>query len=148
MNYRSTILKCITIYTSLKVEGGPITTIRLSRGLTLKVSTSPNNVQRKTKCVGSHLLTTPHDLHRRRRKPLEPFFSRLGITRLWPILAEVVEKFAGRLEALKGTESVVRLDHACLAFSGDVIGQICWDDKEKFLDDPNFAPEWHGPQSR
>lgn len=93
---------------------------------------------------GSHLLTTSHDLHRRRRKPLEPFFSHLGITRLWPILAEVVEKFAGRLEALKGTESVVRLDHACSAFSGDVIRQICWDDKAKFLDDPNFAPEWYG----
>ena len=148
MSYRSTILKHITISTSLKVEGGPTTTIRLSKGLTLMVSTFFETVQRKTKYSGSHLLTTSHDLHRRRRKPLEPFFSRLGVTRLWPILAEVVEKFAGRLEALKGTESVVRLDHACSAFSGDVIGQICWDDKEQFLDDPNFAPEWHGPKRR
>ena len=146
MNYQSTILKYTMIYTSLKVEGGPTTTIPLSKGLTLMVSTSPNTVQRKTKCAGSHLLTTSHDLHRRRRKPLEPFFSRLGVTRLWPILAEVVEKFAGRLEALKGTESVIQLDHACSAFSGDVIGQICWDAKEKFLDDPDFAPEWHEPK--
>lgn len=92
---------------------------------------------------GSHLLTTEHDLHRRRRKPLEPFFSRLGVSRLWPVLAELVEKFAGRLEALKGTGSVIRLDHACSAFSGDIIGQICWNNEEKFLDDPNFAPEWY-----
>ena len=112
------------------------------------VSTFSNTVQRKTEYAGSHLLTTSHDLHRRRRKPLEPFFSRLGVTRLWPILAEVVEKFAGRLETLKGTESVIQLDHACSAFSGDIIGQICWDDKEKFLDDPNFAPEWQGPKRR
>lgn len=53
-----------------------------------------------------------------------------------------MEKFAGRLEDLKGTSSVIRLDHACSAFSGDVIGQICFEDGEKFLDDPNFAPEW------
>lgn len=112
------------------------------------VSIFPNTVQRKTKYAGPHLLTTSHDLHRRRRKPLEPFFSRLGVTRLWPILAEVVEKFAGRLEALEGTGSVVRLDHACSAFAGDVIGQICWDDREMFLDDPNFAPEWHGSKCR
>ena len=112
------------------------------------VSTLSNTVRRKTEYAGSIALTTSHDLHRRRRKPLEPFFSRLGVARLWPILAEVVEKFAGRLEALKGTNSVVVLDHACWAFSGDVIGHICWDDKEKFLDDPDFAPYWQGPKHR
>ena len=138
----------ITIYTSLKVEGGLTTTIPLSKGLTLTVSGISETIRRKTKYVGSHLLTTSHDLHRRRRRPLEPFFSRLGVTRLWPILAEVVEKFAGRLESLKGTGTVIRFDHACSAFSGDVIGQICWNNKEQFLDDPNFAPEWYGPESR
>ena len=93
--------------------------------------------------AGSHLLTTSHDLHRLRRKPLEPFFSRMGVSRLQPILAEVVQKLAWRLEALKGTHSVVRLDHAFSAFSGDIIGRICWEGKEEFLDDPNFAPEWY-----
>lgn len=89
----------------------------------------------------SHLLTTGHDLHRRRRKPLEPFFSRLGVSRHWPILAEIVERFVARFESLQGTGSVIRLDHACSAFSGDVISQLCWNSEEKFLDDPNFAPE-------
>ena len=51
-----------------------------------------------------------------------------------------------RPQALKETATVVQLDHACSAFSGDVIGQILWDDQEKFLDDPNFAPEWYGPK--
>lgn len=98
---------------------------------------------REANSAGSHLLTTSHDLHRRRRKPLEPFFSRLGVSRLWPVLAEIVEKLAGRIEVLKGTGTVIRLDHACSAFSGDIIGQICWNNEEKFLDDPNFAPEWY-----
>ncbi|KAL8720262.1 MAG: hypothetical protein Q9225_002860 [Loekoesia sp. 1 TL-2023] len=91
---------------------------------------------------GAHLLTTDHDLHRRRRKPLEPLFSRLGVSRLQLMLAEVVEKLASRIEAFRGTHSVIRLDHAFSAFSGDIIGRICWEDKKEFLDDPAFAPEW------
>ena len=92
--------------------------------------------------VGSHFLTTPHDLHRRRRKPLEPFFSRLGVVRLEPMLHEVVGKLTGRLEALKGTQSLVRLDHVFFAFAGDVIGKVCCEEREDFLDDPDFAPQW------
>ena len=88
-------------------------------------------------------MTTGHDLHRRRRRPLEPFFSRKGVSNLQPVLAEVAEKLAGRLEALKGTRTVVRLDHAFSAFSGDIIGRICWENQNDFLDDHDFAPEWY-----
>lgn len=66
----------------------------------------------------SHLLTIPHDLHRQRRKPLEPVFSRSGIRRFEPMLAEFIKKLVCRFDALKGTASIVRLDHAflrCLA---------------------------------
>lgn len=58
------------------------------------------------------------------------------------MLAEVAEKLANRLKRLKGTHSIVRLDHAFSAFSGDIMGRICWGKREEFLDDPNFAPEW------
>ncbi|ESZ98217.1 putative cytochrome P450 [Sclerotinia borealis F-4128] len=93
--------------------------------------------------TGSHLLTTDHDLHRRRRKPLEPFFSRMGISRLQPMLAEVVRKLEQRLMEYRGTDQVIRLDHAFSSFSGDIIGKICWEDEKEFLDDPDFAPEWY-----
>lgn len=95
-----------------------------------------------TRLVGSHFLTTDHDLHRRRRKPLEPFFSRAGVARLEPMIAEVVGKLADRFEALRGSGAVVRLDHAFIAFSGDIIGRLCCEDRPDFLDDPNFAPQW------
>lgn len=91
---------------------------------------------------GSHLLTTDHDLHRRRRKPLEPFFSRMGVTRLQPLLAKIVQKLEKRIRALEGTGTVIRLDHAFSAFSGDIIGGLCWEGQESFLDDPDFAPDW------
>ncbi|KAK3695836.1 cytochrome P450 [Podospora appendiculata] len=96
---------------------------------------------------GSHLLTTDHDLHRRRRKPLEPFFSRMGVARLQPMLAEVALHLETRIRDLKGTHTVIRLDHAFSAFSGDIIGRICLNSTDetggRFLDDPDFAPEWY-----
>lgn len=62
------------------------------------------------------------------------------------MLADVVKKFESRLITLEGTKSVIRLDHALSAFSGDIIGRICWEKQEQFLDDPDFAPEWFVPQ--
>ena len=114
----------------------------LSRVLTLAVSRTRQLLHKMTNIPGTHVLTTSHDLHRLRRKPLEPFFSRLGVTRLWPDLAEVVESFARRIESQKGTGSVIRFDHVCAAFAGDVIGRVCWDKEERLLDDPNLASEW------
>ena len=73
---------------------------------------------------------------------MEPFFSRLGVIRLEPMLHEVVGKLTRRFEAMKGTQSLVRLDHVFFAFSGDVIGRVCCEEREDFLDDPNFAPQW------
>lgn len=92
--------------------------------------------------LGSHFLTEEHDLHRRRRKPLEPFFSRSGILRLQPLLAETIEKLDSRFIQAKGTGSVIRIDHAFFAMSGDVVGKLCWAEKEDFLDEPNFSPGW------
>ncbi|KAK7935352.1 hypothetical protein PG985_000847 [Apiospora marii] len=95
---------------------------------------------------GSHLLTVDHALHRKRRKPLEPFFSRLGISRLQPLLADCALHLESRLRGLEGTHTVVRLDHAFSAFSGDIIQRICLGDSEfegRFLDDPEFAPDWY-----
>lgn len=73
---------------------------------------------------------------------MEPFFSRSGVLRLQPLLAETIEKFEDRLEQTKGSGSVIRLDHAFFALSGDVVDKLCWAEKEEFLDDPNFSPEW------
>lgn len=84
-----------------------------------------------------------------RRKPLEPFFSRMGIQRLQPLLADIALKMENRLHQLKGTKKIIRLDHLFSAFSGDIIGRICLStngsfsqDRAEFLDDPDFNPDW------
>ena len=66
--------------------------------------------------TGSHFLLTEHDTHQRRRKPLEPFFSRSGILRLHSLLAGNTENSANRIEEMKGTGLIIRLDHAFLPF--------------------------------
>lgn len=96
---------------------------------------------------GSHFMTVDHDLHRMRRKPLEPFFSRMGVSRLQSMLAEVTLGLEARLRQMKGQNRIIRLDHAFSAFSGDVIGRVCLSSQDgdvaSLLDDPNFAPEWY-----
>nr|POE90122.1 trichodiene oxygenase [Quercus suber] len=92
---------------------------------------------------GSHFLTTNHDLHRKRRRPLEPFFSRSGVLRLQGLLGETMMKLEKRLLAEQGTGKVLRLDNVFFAMSGDVVGKLCWRQKDEYLDDPDFAPEWY-----
>ncbi|RDW63133.1 cytochrome P450 [Aspergillus mulundensis] len=94
---------------------------------------------------GAHILTVDHALHRKRRKPLEPFFSRMNVQTLQPMLAEMTLRFERRLRGLAGTGTVVRLDHAAAAFSGDIIARICLDNMGQgcFLDDPEFSPHWY-----
>jgi cytochrome P450 len=92
---------------------------------------------------GSHLATTGHDLHRKRRKPLDPYFSRSGVTKLEPTVAELCEKLiVDRFESYRGTGKVIRLDHAFTAFAGDVISRLCIDDPPNFVDSPDFSPGW------
>lgn len=58
------------------------------------------------------------------------------------MINQVVANLVSRIEALKGTQSVIRLDHAFTAFSGDVISKICYEEHDDFLQDPKFAPRW------
>ncbi|CAO2651135.1 Nn.00g094320.m01.CDS01 [Neocucurbitaria sp. VM-36] len=92
---------------------------------------------------GSHFLSTGHDLHRRRRKPLEPYFSRAGVSKLESMMWQLAEKVVQRFQSVEGTGQEVRLDHAMLAFSGDVIGRICCENPTDLLDDPKFSPDWY-----
>jgi cytochrome P450 len=124
----------------------------LDRESTLKVRIRRADAAVATKlCLthtGSHFLTTDHDLHRQRRKPLEPFFSRQGVMKLEPMIAETVARVNSRLEALKGTDVVVRLDHVSSAFSGDVIAQVCCEEYSELLGDPEFSPQWSAGHER
>ncbi|KAE8368484.1 cytochrome P450 [Aspergillus caelatus] len=77
---------------------------------------------------GSHILTVDHNLHRKRRKPLEPFFSRAGIVRLEPVLVEMARKLESRLR-----HDIIR--RVCFGKDDDVGGL--------FMDQPDFLSDWY-----
>lgn len=58
---------------------------------------------------------------------------------MWQLSEKVIRKF----RAAEGTGEEIRLDHAMLAFSGDVIGRICCENPTDLLDDPKFSPDWY-----
>ena len=87
-------------------------------------------------------MSKTHELHRKRRKPLEPFFSRQGIERFEPFVVEAVKLMDRRLQSFKGSNRVIRLDHVFSAFAGDVIGGICCESPPKLIEDPDFASHW------
>ncbi|KAI1195543.1 putative cytochrome P450 [Nemania serpens] len=91
----------------------------------------------------SHTMTESHELHRRRRKPLEPFFSRLGISRMEEMIISEAKFLNDRLEGLRGSKNVIRLDHVFSAFAGDVIGKICCEDPPNMMARDEFGKEWH-----
>ena len=88
-------------------------------------------------------MSISHDLHRRRRRVLEPFFSRHGVRKLEAVLFELVMRLESRMKSHEHTNSVVNLRYAFTALSGDVIRRICTESKENLLDEPDFAVSWY-----
>jgi cytochrome P450 len=80
-------------------------------------------------------LSHTHEMHRRRRKLIEPYFSRLSVTKLEPLINNAVNKLMRRFEERRGSQKVIRLKHAMLAFAGDVIGHVCLEDPVELIDD-------------
>ncbi|KAI1305537.1 cytochrome P450 [Xylaria venustula] len=91
----------------------------------------------------SHHLSVPHDLHRARRKNLESFFSRQGITRVEGILADEARSLDSRLTEFRGTGAVVQMDHVLAAMTGDVIGYVSCGMQPGLMEDPGFSPSWY-----
>lgn len=88
-------------------------------------------------------MTEVHELHRARRKPLEPFFSRQGIERIEPAIVEEAQLLNARFEGLAGSGTIIRLDHVFSAFAGDVIAKVCCETPTNFMKDPKFSPQWY-----
>ncbi|KAK8052037.1 hypothetical protein PG993_003422 [Apiospora rasikravindrae] len=91
----------------------------------------------------SHHLSVPHDLHRSRRKHLEPFFSRQGTTRVEHIITEEAEKLNARLLQLSGSGTIVHMDHALAAMTGDIIGFTTCGMQPNLVEDADFSPSWY-----
>lgn len=89
----------------------------------------------------------PHDLHKRRRNQVAPFFSKSSIRRLEPLIINKVNKLCERLEAKSRLEpvsnTIVNLTHAFMALTGDIISTACFGQPTGFLDLDDLGRDWY-----
>ncbi|KAJ4179516.1 hypothetical protein NW755_012425 [Fusarium falciforme] len=83
---------------------------------------------------GSILATKDHDLHRRRRAVLNPFFSSQNVRRLSPVINGILFNLLRRMEGWAKTGQPVKLNSAYRAATKDVIQAYALGDGEMCLD--------------
>jgi cytochrome P450 len=70
--------------------------------------------------------TIEHDLHRRRRTPLNPFFSKAKVRGVEPIVRQAVDKILKRLDQQAKTGEPTRLIILFAAATHDIISEYCF----------------------
>ncbi|KAM5357937.1 hypothetical protein ACJZ2D_015753 [Fusarium nematophilum] len=83
---------------------------------------------------GSILATKDHDLHRRRRAVLNPYFSSQNVRRLSPVINETLSNLLRRMEGWSKDGRPVTLNRAYRAATKDVIQSYAFGEGEKCLD--------------
>ena len=86
----------------------------------------------------SMIATIGHDLHRFRRGLLNDFFSKKSVVELSPMMQEKASKLMRRFEKAHIDQTVLQLDDAFAALTGDLITQYSWGVSSGVLDDENF----------
>jgi cytochrome P450 len=97
----------------------------------------------------SHFATLDHDLHRIRRAPLNPFFSKQKIAKLEPVIQRQIDKLCERIEGFategededgKQVVNVLNVRYAYAAFTMDVATEYAMAKSTGNLDHPDFNP--------
>ena len=73
---------------------------------------------------------------------MDPFFSRRQVQNYEAMILEEMQLLDGRLQGLRGSGTVVDMEHVYAAVAGDIIGRISVVNPPSFVLDPNFSPDW------
>ncbi|KAF2667975.1 trichodiene oxygenase [Microthyrium microscopicum] len=82
--------------------------------------------------------TIDHNLHRKRRAPLNTFFSKASISKLETLIHPLSHRLCDILLARAGTGEPVNVNDAYSCFSSDVIITYCFGQPGGFLDKDDF----------
>jgi cytochrome P450 len=82
--------------------------------------------------------TEHHELHRRRRAPLNPFFSKQNIRRLEPVLHRCLERILGRLARNAQSGEPMKMNMLFNATTSDIISDYCFGESYNNLDKEDF----------
>lgn len=90
----------------------------------------------------SHFATAEYDLHRRRRAPLQKFFSKGQISKLEPEIHKLAQQLCSKILAEAGTEKDLELTSAYSCFTSDVISEYCFGEPFGFIAQDSFEPNF------
>ncbi|KAH8896133.1 putative cytochrome P450 [Thozetella sp. PMI_491] len=93
--------------------------------------------------AGSHPVSEDHDLHRIRRKPLDPFFSRRSVQGYEYMIINELKRLESRLSGLRGSGTIINMEHVYAAVIGDLIGAVSLVEAPDLVLDERFSPDWH-----
>ncbi|KAK3174712.1 hypothetical protein OEA41_001958 [Lepraria neglecta] len=80
--------------------------------------------------------TIQHELHRKRREALNPFFSKKSVQSLGPMIARKAELLCDRLNDNLNSQIPVNLSEVYFAFANDVVSQYSFGHDNDLLRDP------------
>ncbi|KAI0132579.1 cytochrome P450 [Xylariales sp. AK1849] len=83
---------------------------------------------------GSILATRDHDLHRKRRGVLNPYFSQQNVRRLEPLVNDTLANLLYRMEGWARDGTPIHMNTPFRAATKDVIQAYCFGEGKKFLD--------------
>jgi len=111
---------------------------------------------------GSTLMTNPHDLHRVRRAALNPFFSKMSVRNLQPLMDAKLDFFVERFEEFQKTGEVMTVNIAFAALTNgthearrtmfermlttcfvDIASEFAFGTSHDRIRHPNFDPSFH-----
>ena len=88
--------------------------------------------------LGTHA-TVKHELHARRRRPLNPYFSKGRIIPFGPYIQDRTDRLCGRLQReYKGSGKVLSIGDAWAAYNTDILIYYTFAWTYDFLDFPDF----------
>ncbi|OOF90977.1 hypothetical protein ASPCADRAFT_518847 [Aspergillus carbonarius ITEM 5010] len=85
------------------------------------------------------LATIDHDLHRARRAPLNPFFSKKAVSELSDVLHEKISLLSWHLEHAHAERTKITLSTALIALTGDIITHYLYGQDNGYLKDRDLA---------
>lgn len=88
--------------------------------------------------------TAPHKLHKMRRAPLNPFFSKGSVLKYIGIIQRCTEKLCTRLEGFYESKTPIDLRVAFSALTSDVISKYSYGESYDTLGKPDMDPHTYG----
>lgn len=87
-------------------------------------------------------MTVEHELHRKRRGALNPFFSKASIVANIPVIQEKLSIMCSRLDKIAGSREVLDLEAVLLAVTTDVLTQCSYGWTYDYIQNPEWAMRW------